>query len=365
MKNKPRVILISGQSSDSGCWLLTQYLGRSLEKAGHEVTYIKPLKSRPLMLDLLISIPINTLKAFFIPADVIMGIKPFPHVTLPLMLKKLVGTKTVVHIDDLDYGYRGGFLSWLSKRVQRPFPRRIDLVTYHNPNLRKHIVEDLDVDEGSLYVLEQGVDLDTFDYRKNSDVSTRNALKSKYGIRSEKILFYTGHLNIASDLDDILRVFKLVRNSRRDIKLLVAGGGPSEEHFVKLAGQLGVAKQVIFTGYLSKEDVAALITVADVCLVYYKDIPVSYYRCSMKLRECMGMEKPVVCNDVGDLRRFRHYTYQSSTRHRAFADKVLQVLEEGPDKRVRAGRVFIQKSLDWNRLGRSFSKRISRLMKES
>ena len=110
-----KFLLLCGASLDSGCWLKTQYLGRSLQKAGHEVDYIIPVLSKKFMLDYVLSLFKYGFLSLFKRPDVVVGIKAYPNVTLPMVLQKLFGAYTVLDLDDLDYAYREGFISFVSK----------------------------------------------------------------------------------------------------------------------------------------------------------------------------------------------------------------------------------------------------------
>lgn len=337
-----RTAILSSLAKDSGCWLRAGYLADSL-KNNCEVKFIQPLpKTLPFMLDMFISIPINLIKVTFSKADFFIGIKPYPNITIPLLFVKIFKGKRIgVDIDDLDSGYRKGILSKISSALQKPFPKYFDIVTYHNPLLKDHIIKEFKVEEERLYKLDQGVDLKTFDYKLNKP--------------EKETLFYMGHLNIASDLDSILKAVKLVQD-KKNVKFVIVGGGPDQAKFRKLARQLNVSAR--FTGHLSKEETAKELSKADVCLIYYKEKKVNAYRCSMKLRECLAMGKKIVCNDFGDLKKFEKYTYQSSSNLEDFADKIIQTLKKSDQREIKGLR-YIRKNLDWNKIGKDFFNKIN------
>lgn len=339
---KIKVCVLSSLAKNSGCWLRAGYLADSLKKNA-SVQVIEPMtKSLPFMLDMIISIPLNIFKVLFSNADFFIGIKPFPNVTFPLLLAKMLKGKTIaVDIDDVDFGYREGFLSKISSSVQKPFPRYFDTVTYHNELLKSYMIKEFGVDKSKMYKLDQGVDLKLFN----------PAL-----IGGDKnLMFYMGHLNIASDLDAILKAVKIVQERNKKIGFLVAGGGPDEQKFRDLAKKLGL--RAIFTGHLSKEKTAEYLRQAGVCLVYYKEKEVNRYRCSMKIRECLAAGKKIVCNNFGDLKQFEEYTYQSPSDILDYSNKILEVIDGG-DKRELEGADYIERNLDWDKIGSDFYKNI-------
>lgn len=354
-----RILLLCAAPTDSGCWLKTKYLGKSLDKAGHKVFYIKPVYSKPLMMDYILSLGKYVFLSLFIKCDVIIGIKAYPNVTIPMLMKKFTGAITVLDLDDLDYAYREGLISKVSKAVQAPFPRIFDLVTYHNDNLKKHAISDFKVEENKLYRLDQGVDFDVFDYLLEVD---KKLLLDKYKIRDSKLIVYTAHLNIASDLDAILEAFSLVTKKVNNVKLLIVGGGPMLQYFRELAERFGVQDNVIFTGYVSSDEVARISKIADLCIVFYKNKKANFFRTSMKIRENLAMGKNVVCNDVGDLKEFKNYTYQTLTDIPVFSSEIVNVLGGKLDDRAFFAVDYIRSKYSWEDIGRNFSVKLQELV---
>lgn len=348
-----KIAILSSLAQNTGCFLRAGYLAESLKKS-FEVEYLKPLpKTLPFMLDILISLPLNIIRVLFNKAEVFVAIKPFPNVTLPLLIKKGISkSKIVIDIDDLDSGYRKGLLSKINSFAQRPFPKYFDLVTYHNSLLREHILKEFKVEKENLYRLLQGVDLKVF----NCKIKDKE-LRKKFP-ENKKIIVFTGHLNIACDLEEVIKAMKIVQNNI-NVVFIVAGGGPEENNFKKLAKNMGV--RATFTGHLKKEEITKYISIADLCLVYYKDKPANYYRCSMKLRECLAMGKKVVCNDVGELKEFKDYCYQSKTNLEDYSRKIIEALESKDDEREKKARKFIEKNFDWKKIGKEFSDRIKEI----
>ncbi|MCX6996022.1 MAG: glycosyltransferase family 4 protein [Kiritimatiellaeota bacterium] len=358
-----KILVLSSLARDSGCYLRARHLAQALRACGHTVELPTPPSSLPCFLDL----PLSFLR--YLPVilkfryDVAVVIKPYPSTLWPLLFKRrcLGGGRVVVDVDDVDYGYRGGWASALLRRIQRPLPIRCDLVTCHNDWLQQFVATEYRVPADRIYRLGQGVDLNIYrPLAGAAGAERRAALRQQYGLGEFPTLIYVGHLNIASDLDVILEAVATVLRRQPDVRFVVAGGGPMQAHFRRLAAALPDGARVIFTGQQTPEEINDWLQAADVALVYYKEREVNRHRVSMKVRECLAAGIPLVCNDFGDLAQFRPVTFQSATSAAAFAGEILRVLHAPPPRAALAvqGRALIREHFDWAVIGRAFAERL-------
>lgn len=84
---------------------------------------------------------------------------------------------------------------------------------------------------------------------KKLSVSERKSLKKKYGLK-EKVIIHFGRLSGEKNVEDVLRTFALLSQKRDDLSLLIIGDGPLRTSLNKLAITLGIADNVIFTGFI-------------------------------------------------------------------------------------------------------------------
>lgn len=80
-------------------------------------------------------------------------------------------------------------------------------------------------------------------------------------------LVFAGRLVGKKGVDVLLRAFREIRAARPRVRLTIAGGGPERARHEGLAGELGVAPAVAFTGPAPHEDVLALLRDATVVVV--------------------------------------------------------------------------------------------------
>ncbi|MDD5066215.1 MAG: hypothetical protein PHF84_04145 [bacterium] len=290
-----------------------------------------------------------------------MAIKPYPNTLLPLLLKKLFApVVNIVDIDDIDFGYRKGIVSFLSRYMQKPFPRFFDRITYHNALLKKFILKEYRVKENRLLVLKQGVDLKLF-HPASKNEKMKKKFISFFKLKPDvRILIYTAHLNIASDLDILFRHIRPVLSE--NTYLIIAGGGPLLQYFKDLVRSLKLPS-LYFTGYLTPEKIIPYIVLSDYALVYYQDKEVNYYRSSMKLREYLALKKKIISNDVGELRLFRPFTYQSRSDIHDYISLIKKLLRSRPkDRREEKGYVYVRKHYDWDKITEQFVKQLDHVV---
>ena len=114
-------------------------------------------------------------------------------------------------------------------------------------------------------VMPTGVDLSRFE--EPITLEEKNAVKKRLGIPLEnKVLVSVGRLAKEKNLEELLEYFaKLVREGNgKNLTFLIAGDGPDRERLEKLAEELGIKDQVVFTGMISPDKVAGYYKLGDV-----------------------------------------------------------------------------------------------------
>lgn len=114
-------------------------------------------------------------------------------------------------------------------------------------------------------VMPTGVDLSRF--KEPITLEEKNAVKKRLGIPLEnKVLVSVGRLAKEKNLEELLEYFaKLVREGNgKNLTFLIAGDGPDRERLEKLAEELGIKDQVVFTGMISPDKVAGYYKLGDV-----------------------------------------------------------------------------------------------------
>jgi 1,2-diacylglycerol 3-alpha-glucosyltransferase len=181
-------------------------------------------------------------------------------------------------------------------------------------------------------VISNPIDLSEFQPKLKAD---RKALKRKFGI-SEHSVVYAGRLAVEKNIDVIIRAIAVVKKKIPSITFALAGHGRDHApELERLAEELGVRKNVIFLGTLSKPDLADLYRASEVFA-----ITSTSETQSMVTLQAMGVGLPAVGVNSRALPEYinaKNGFIVPPGDATAFADR-LQFLLEHPVKRHALGK---------------------------
>lgn len=134
-----------------------------------------------------------------------------------------------------------------------------------------------------------GIDFENVNFNREARLLD---LKGKFSI-DKKYIIFLGRLLYNKGLDTLISSFdKLDFNGY----LVIIGSGPFENELKDMIKELGIENRIIFTKYVSDDDVYALLQGAELyCL------PSRWESFSISTLEAMGSGIPVVCSNVGGL----------------------------------------------------------------
>jgi glycosyltransferase involved in cell wall biosynthesis len=287
--------------------------------------------------------------------DVLFLQKPLPPTAPCVLVAKLRGKKVALDFDDLDSRWQSTAVRrGLTALCERWIPRCADLVTTHNRYLREHVERTTGV---AAALVSQGVDARLFDATRYD----RRAEKERAGVAGRAVCCFLGSFTLGSarDLDVILRAVHLVSRRRRDIKLLIiGGGGPLEDRYRRLISELGI--DVRITGRLAQSEVPRFLAAADLGLIYMADDRANEMRMSLKVLEYLAMELTVVGRLVGATKdAFEPYCFSCGPSEGSLASRIEEVLGEGARKPSARG--LISRDYDWAVIGASLEEAVGRI----
>lgn len=94
-------------------------------------------------------------------------------------------------------------------------------------------------------VIPSGLDLSRFETRNEAEIQ---AIRERYGLEGVTSYLYVGRLAKEKSIDVVIEGFAELLNHDKNVKLLIVGGGPSDEELKQLAQKLGIEDYVVFVG---------------------------------------------------------------------------------------------------------------------
>ncbi|MDR3583355.1 MAG: glycosyltransferase family 1 protein [Candidatus Pacebacteria bacterium] len=250
---------------------------------------------------------------------------------LPGAYNELLGTATLVreHLDvvhttsamsRIPVAYRGKTVVTIhdlaAYKVPEVFPKikrtrirtSLSLMVSHanriiavSESTEKDIREIFGYPENNINVIYSGFDRRLFEESKMS----REKVLEKYGVNNgRKYILFLGTIEPVKNITRLFEAFKLFGESRADVgsgkseyKLVMAGkNGWLASEYKQIAKDLGIAKDVIFTGYIIGDELVPLFKNADFFVM-----PSLYEGFGMTVLEAFATGTPVIASNVSSV----------------------------------------------------------------
>ena len=157
----------------------------------------------------------------------------------------------------------GHEVGWSMLPIARSALRRIgdttDVVTFVSHYTRGRFAAAFGPN-AALEHLAPGVDTDRF----RPDPAARDDLRARYGLGARPTVVCVSRLVPRKGQDMLIKALPGIRRRVRDATLVIVGGGPYADDLHKLAGQVGVTDNVVFTGAVPGAELPAHYAMADV-----------------------------------------------------------------------------------------------------
>lgn len=126
-------------------------------------------------------------------------------------------------------------------------------------------------------------------------ILNRSECRAALGMRpEEQTLLFVGRLAKEKNLDTLFQAAKQIFSRQRNVRLFVVGDGPYREQSRRIVRDLNIGDQVVFTGFVSKEEVVQYYAAADVFV-----FPSVTETQGLVIQEAMLYGLPAVCTVGG------------------------------------------------------------------
>ena len=215
------------------------------------------------------------------------------------------------------------------------------------------------IDPGKIVPVHNGIDVREF------RPSEARELRAKYGIGDDPMLLFVGRMITQKGLPYLIDAMPLVLKEHPRTKLFLVGRGNALKGLKSKVAAMGLEKSVIFSGYLSEEQLKEAYGTCDLFV-----LPSVWEVLPIAVLEAMSAAKPVVCTDAGgdrEMVRDGVNGYVVPMRDsRALAEKVNLVLSDA-DMRGRMGaasRRIAEEEFDWKLIAAQTKLVYEELLKE-
>jgi len=331
------------------------FIERTVKKNGRAnsraVGYDSTLDTGLLWLDILRATLFNIRRGLPLRPHLVFVLKPFPNTCIPaLLFKKILGSKIILDVDDLDFAYYSrGLMHVLAHMCFKVFPPRFDFVTTHNLLLESILRHQVNIVSNKIFFFPQGINTEQFAQAKPN----RRYQEKWHLTRRDKVLIYCASLGITSDFEDLLPALVEFLNGSHDVKVLVVGDGIKKQHLVGRVAAHGLKERVIFTGYVPHSDMPGVLKLANIGLNYMAPTLANQCRASIKIREYLAAGLQVVSNPVGEAEVFKDYV-TLCPRIEDFPKAMKEMLQEGSAARNKKASAFLARNFSWSFLVKDF-----------
>jgi N-acetyl-alpha-D-glucosaminyl L-malate synthase BshA len=254
----------------------------------HEVgTFQYPLFEHPPYDSLLASKIVDV--AMFENLDVLHVHYAIPHATVAFLANQILASKgkalpvvTTLHGTDITLV---GLDRSLSSVVEFGI-NKSDKVTAVSDSLRKQTQDHFET-ETDISVIYNFINLERFS-RKENPVARAN-----FAPNGEKIIMHISNFRKVKRVDDVVKVFSMVRE-KTPVKLLFVGDGPERIKVQDTCRSLGICGDIIFLG--KQDAVEDLLSLADLFV-----LPSAKESFGLAALEAMACGVPVISSNAGGL----------------------------------------------------------------
>ncbi len=233
-------------------------------------------------------------------ADIIHFQKCFAIGSLPALFAAYLRNKPV-HYDWDDWElkiYQFSPPSWIVgiylNIMETLMPRLVDTLSVSSENIKRLALKK-GAKENRIVYAHVCADLEKFNPRIND-----RDIKKKYGINSP-IVLYLGQLHGGQYAELLLRAVKIISIKKLNTVFMIVGSGADLNRLKGLAKELGVDKNVIFTGAVEYSLVPKYLAAADIAVACFEDNDLTRSKSPLKIVEYMAAGKAIVASDVGEV----------------------------------------------------------------
>lgn len=171
-----------------------------------------------------------------------------------------------------------------------------------------------------------------------------------------RVIGFVGALERWIELETPLRAFPKILEKYPDAQFLIVGGSIKtnyDEELKKLAGDLGISDNVIFTGFVPYQQVPSYINAMNITLIPFRtDLYMANIALPDKLFEYLACGKQIISSELPEVRRIFSEVVHFYTDEPSYLKEAISILEM-PGPNVKG--LEQVKDYDWERIARELT----------
>lgn len=186
----------------------------------------------------------------------------------------------------------------LFRLFERVTVKKSDIIITVTTRLKKWLSEDFDNSENKIFSIPNGVDTSSFDYKKDSSY-VRNKLNLSI---KDYVIFHAKSFVPNNGQEYLIRAMPKILKDYSNVKLILAGDGPTRLKLIGLSKKLKVGDNVLFLGNVNHDEIPLFISASDVVVIPSVQMNGFEEGSSIFSLEAMAMKKPVIASNLGGFR---------------------------------------------------------------
>jgi PEP-CTERM/exosortase A-associated glycosyltransferase len=188
----------------------------------------------------------------------------------------------------------GGLRYRLTRAMETWVLRRADEVTCICEGIRNDLIL-RGIDPGKITIVPNAVDASRFQPVGERD----SAIERDLNLTGKRVIAFIGSFYAYEGLDLLVAAMPRLLSVRKDIRLLLVGGGQVTEAIKQQIVELGLQDEVILTGRVPYESVESYYSVTDVLVYPRKSMRLTELVTPLKPLEAMAQKSMFLASDVG------------------------------------------------------------------
>jgi len=227
-----------------------------------------------------------------------------------------------------DLGIRLSKSQWVAiNRITKSMYHRADRVVTVSETLRGRLIRGWRLDPTKVVTVPNGADIETFLNPRNVE-----GVRSRYGIGEGPIIILVCCFEPWHAVDLVLDAFARLAPRNSKPNLVLVGDGRLRPFMERKAADLGIGQRVIFTGKVEQAEVASLLAIAHVAVVYHRGSEADTALSPLKLFEYMAAGKAIAAAAAPSIERVITHRVTGllvpTGNHAALASALAEMLQD-------------------------------------